>query len=635
MNKRHLALSIVALCTLAACGRTPAETPDRSDQSNGEITQGKTDTDIPAYRLRRPEDEVVYFMLPDRFSDGDPTNNTGGLEGGPLLTGYDPTHKGFYQGGDLKGLTNKLDYIQGMGITAIWLGPIYKNKPVQGPPGAESAGYHGYWITDFTTVDPHLGTEEDLKTFIDEAHRRGIKIYLDIITNHTADVIHYRECHDPDFSGEKIGPACPYRSLADYPYSTQGDIHGRSINASFAGDDAAHQTRDNFAKLDNLNYAYTPYIPGGEESVKVPDWLNDLKYYHNRGETTFRGEDSRYGDFAGLDDLFTERPDVVQGFIEIYSDWITKYKIDGFRIDTARHVNPEFWQQFLPAVIDHAHQQGIPNFYVFGEVYDPDPGALARFTRVDEFPAVLDFAFQSAIQAIVAGNAPPATFVPLFRADALYEDGETRANQLPTFLGNHDMGRLAHAILNQNPTLSEEDVLRRLELANALLIFSRGVPVIYSGDEQGFVGDGGDQDAREPLFPSQVASYADNNLIGTEKSSADDNFDTDHPLYRNIRDLAKTYGDHPALRHGAMTVRTASLEGPGAFAFSRHDPAEGREYLIAANTSSEPITYNTTVDHSSQLWESLLGECAPKSVAPGTFTVTLPPYGYMVCRSKD
>lgn len=635
MNQSHVALSIIALCALAACGRAPTGPSDISVQPDSATQQEKTDTDIPAYRLRLPEDEVVYFMLPDRFSDGDPANNKGGLEGGPLVTGYDPTHKGFYQGGDLKGLTGKLDYIQGMGVTAIWLGPIYKNKPVQGPPGAESAGYHGYWITDFTTVDPHLGTEEDLKGFIDEAHRRGIKIYLDIITNHTADVIHYRECHDPIFSGEQIGPACPYRSLADYPYSTQGDIHGPRINEGFAGDDAEHQTRDNFSKLANLTYAYTPYIPDGEENVKVPAWLNELKYYHNRGETTFRGEDSRYGDFAGLDDLFTEHPDVVQGFIEIYSDWITKYKIDGFRIDTARHVNPEFWQQFLPAVIDHAHEEGIPNFYVFGEVYDPDPGALARFTRVDEFPAVLDFAFQSTAQAVMASNAPPASFVPLFRADALYRDGEARAKQLPTFLGNHDMGRLARVIVENNPTLDDQDVLQRLELANALLFLTRGVPVIYSGDEQGFVGDGGDQDARETLFPSQVASYADNNLIGTDRSSANDNFDVDHPLYKNIRELAKIYRVHPALRRGKMTIRTASLEGPGAFAFSRHDLEDGREILIAANTSGEPITYNTTVDHHSQRWESLLGECAPMSVAPGTFAVTLPAYGYMVCRSKD
>ena len=104
----------------------------------------------PDYRARLPEDEVIYFVLPDRFENGDRANDRGGLDGDRLATGFDPAHKGFYHGGDLKGLTERLDYIQGLGATAIWLAPIFKNKPVQGAPGQESAGYHGYWITDFT-----------------------------------------------------------------------------------------------------------------------------------------------------------------------------------------------------------------------------------------------------------------------------------------------------------------------------------------------------------------------------------------------------------------------------------------------------------------------------------------------------
>ncbi len=98
----------------------------------------------PTFRARTPEQEVIYFVLPDRFDNGDPANDRGGLTGDRLVTGYDPTHKGFYHGGDLKGLTRKLDYIQGLGITAIWFAPVFKNKPVQGPKGDESAGYHGY-----------------------------------------------------------------------------------------------------------------------------------------------------------------------------------------------------------------------------------------------------------------------------------------------------------------------------------------------------------------------------------------------------------------------------------------------------------------------------------------------------------
>jgi glycosidase len=114
-----------------------------------------------AYRERLPEDEVIYFVMPDRFDNGDPSNDRGGLAGDRLSTGFDPADKGFFHGGDLKGLTSRLDYIQGLGATAVWLTPIFKNKPVQGEPGHESAAYHGYWITDFTQVDPHLGTNAD------------------------------------------------------------------------------------------------------------------------------------------------------------------------------------------------------------------------------------------------------------------------------------------------------------------------------------------------------------------------------------------------------------------------------------------------------------------------------------------
>ena len=172
------------------------------------------------YRARLPEDEVIYFLLPDRFENGDPSNDRGRLSGDRLKTGYDPASKGFYHGGDLKGLTSRIDYIEGLGATAIWLSPVFKNKPVQGPKGQESAGYHGYWITDFTHVDPHLGTDADFKTFVDAAHTRGLKVYMDIIVNHTADVLFPAECEGKN--------ECPYRSIADYPYQRRGGISGLS-----------------------------------------------------------------------------------------------------------------------------------------------------------------------------------------------------------------------------------------------------------------------------------------------------------------------------------------------------------------------------------------------------------------------
>lgn len=571
-----------------------------------------------SFRARLPQDEVVYFVLPDRFANGDTANDRGGIKGSRLNHGFDPASKGFYQGGDLKGLTARLDYIQKLGATAIWLGPVYRNKPVQGGPGQESAGYHGYWITDFTQVDPHFGTRADMKAFVAAAHARGMKVYLDIITNHTADVIKYRECPKND---------CAYRSKADYPYSTRGGVTGTPINPGFAGDN--QRTAENFARLTRPDYAYTPHVPDREAKAKVPDWLNDPVYYHNRGDSAFKGESSLYGDFSGLDDLFTEHPRVVKGFIDIYGAWIDAFGIDGFRIDTARHVNPEFWQAFVPAMRARAKAKGIPNFHIFGEVFDPDPGMLARFTRVDGYPAVLDFAFQSSATDAISGKTGTDRLARLFALDALYEGGAAAAMQLPTFLGNHDMGRFAHFVRAARPGASDDEILQRVTLGHALMFFARGVPVIYYGDEQGFAGDGVDQDARETLFASKTPVYLDNRLVGTTATHATDNFNAGHPLYQAIAGMASLRQRYPALRRGAQTVRAQS-ETPGLFAITRRD-ARGGEILIAYNTSQQPVTAQVEVDSASRQWTGLHGQCASAATAPDSYAVSIPPLDYIIC----
>ncbi|RUN78489.1 alpha-amylase [Sphingomonas sp. TF3] len=575
---------------------------------------------IEQVRARAAEDEIIYFVLPDRFDNADPTNDTGGLTGDRLATGYDPTAKGFYHGGDLKGLTRRLDYIQALGVTAIWIGPIFKNKPIQGAAGQESAGYHGYWITDFTTVDPHFGTDADFSAFVDAAHARGIKVYMDIIANHTADVIQYREC---------IGKPCAYRSTADYPYQRRGGVSGTPINPGFAGD--AVQTPENFARLTDPAYAYTPFVPVAEKTVKVPAWLNDPRYYHNRGDSTFAGESARYGDFAGLDDLMTEDPRVVAGFIAIYGSWIDRFGIDGFRVDTARHVNPEFWQAFVPAMQTRAAARGIPNFPIFGEVYSEtvDPGYTAQYTRRDGFPEILDFSFQAAARAMLSGKAGTDLFAKLIDGDVLYEGGDATAQRLPTFLGNHDMGRIGHMLDLAWPNATEAERLQRLTLAHVLLLSARGVPTIYSGDEQGFTGHGGDQDAREDLFASHVASYNDNRLIGTATTTATAHFGTENPIFQTIAKLAQIRRDHAQLRHGRTVVRAAS-DKPGLLAFTR-GADDGHEILVALNTSNRPVSANVEIGARSAGFTTLAGACPARAAAPGSISITLPPLGYAIC----
>lgn len=576
-------------------------------------------------RARTPEQEIVYFVLPDRFANDDPTNDQGGIKGDRLATGYDPASRGFYHGGDLKGLTAKLDYIQGLGATAIWLAPIFKNKPVQGGKGQESSGYHGYWVTDFTTVDPHFGTDADFKALVDAAHARGMKVYMDIIANHTADVIQY---------AESPTSAAPYRSKANYPWSRKGGVKGAAINAGFAGDHNASAA--NWAKLTDPAFAYTPVVPKGEARVKVPAWLNDPIYYHNRGDTDWKGESSQYGDFVGLDDLATEDPRVVAGFIDIYKGWIDRFGIDGYRIDTARHVNPEFWRAFIPAIRAHAADKGIPNFHVFGEVAtsDYDPALLASWTRNAAFPAVLDFAFMRAAVDAASGKTGTEMLARMVEDDALYEGGKAAALQLPTFLGNHDAGRFGWFLRQANPGMSDQEALARDMLGHAMLLTLRGVPTLYYGDEQGFAGTGNDQQARQDMFASRVAEYNDDSLIGTAATTVRDSFDAGHPLYREIAKLAKMRRKTPALSRGATILRVSS-DKPGLFAVSRIDPQTGREVVIAFNTSAAALSGHIAVDPASGGFTALAGPCPAAPVAPGSIALTLPAFGYAVCAAKD
>jgi glycosidase len=568
-------------------------------------------------RERAPTDEIIYFVLPDRFENGNPANDRGGLRGDRLQNGFDPTSKAFFHGGDLQGLTARLDYIQALGATAVWLTPVFKNKPVQGGPGQESAGYHGYWITDFTSIDPHLGDEAQMQAFVRAAHARGMKVYLDIIANHTADVIAYRECPTDQ---------CPYRSRAEYPYSRHGGLQGEPINAGFTG--------SNFEKLTRPDFAYTPYLPAGEEHSKVPQWLNDPLLYHNRGNTTFEGESSELGDFVGLDDLMTENPRVVQGMIEIYGGWIDRYGVDGFRIDTARHVNPEFWQAFVPAMLQRAAAQGIPHFHIFGEVStsDIDVALLARYTRVAKLPAVLDFAFANAVRATVAGNAGTDKLARLFADDSLYEGGAATALQLPTYVSNHDSGRFGFHVRAARPQASDDEVLKRVLLAHAMLLTLRGVPVVYYGDEQGFTGAGGDQDARQDMMKSRTPSYVEDRRVGVglKPDLQRSNFDLRHPIAQAIAQLAALRRGHAALRSGRQLVRNYS-DSPGLFAVSRIDPTTGREIAIAFNTSLQRLSTVMEVDAGSRRFFALYGHCESEVSAPGSYRVVLAPLDFVVC----
>ncbi len=296
---------------------------------------------------------------------------------------------------------------------------------MQGEGANASAGYHGYWITDFTQIDPHLGTNAELQALIEEAHAKDIKVYFDIITNHTADVIDYAE-------GQY--------SYIDKTTSPYTDAAGTAFDpATYAG-------TGSFPTLDPAtSFPYTPKFAAGDEDAKTPAWLNDPTLYHNRGNSTWTGESVTYGDFDGLDDLMTEHPTVVNGFVDVYQDWID-LGIDGFRIDTAKHVNFEFWEQWTTEVLDYARdEKGKPDFFMFGEVYDADPVKLSPYVRDTDMSSVLDFTFQSSAVSFASGNSAKG-LQSLYAGDDWYTTPDSSATALPTFLGNHDMGRVGYML---------------------------------------------------------------------------------------------------------------------------------------------------------------------------------------------
>jgi glycosidase len=326
---------------------------------------------------------------------------------------------------------------------------------------------------------------------------------------------------------------------------------------------------------------------------------------------------------------------VVAGFIDIYKGWIDRFGIDGYRIDTARHVNAEFWRAFIPAIRAHAAATGIPHFHIFGEVATDayDPALLASWTRNAGFPAVLDFAFMRAAVDAASGKSGTEMLARLGDDDALYEGGKVAALQLPTFLGNHDAGRFAWFLRQAKPGMSADEELARAILGHAMLLTLRGVPTLYYGDEQGFAGSGNDQHARQDMFASRVAEYNADRLVGTQATTANDNFNPDHPLYRAIARLAKIRRDTPALSRGATLLRAAS-DKPGLFAVSRFDPDTGREVLVAFNTSAAPLSGHVAVDPASGGFTSLAGTCPAAPSAPGSLALSLPAFGYAVCAAK-
>jgi len=521
--------------------------------------------------------DVIYFVFPDRYRNGDASNDLAGGKTSDPTSGYDPASTAHFHGGDLKGLTGTcvpgddgLARIKELGFTAVWLTPLVTQ--VDGT--SAGAGYHGYWGKDFLNVDPHLGTHEDLLALSACAKKLGLKLILDIVTNHTGDVIQY------------------------------------------AGK--------------------TAFLPEEAKNAKNPAWLNVLDNYHNAGSSSSCwgvGRCEQIGDFYSLDDLATEKAEVYQGWIDVYGAWIKKYGFEGFRVDTARHVDNDFFKNWSPGINSAAKDAGIENFTIYGEVWDINPMNLVTYVREKKIQTVLDFAFQRTATQFAAGYSDASVLATLFDVDDQYTTPTSTASNLVTFLGNHDMGRVGF-LIPAAQAQAKNDLLARTKLAHALMYFSRGIPSVYYGDEVGMTGsgNGGDQRARQDMFETKILAWKSEQRVGSDPVGDGNSFTNaaSHPLAIYLGELAKLRATYPALANGQMQIRSAK---GNTLVLSKYDPIEKIEYLVAFNNGKQSSKVTVTTS-STGTWKSLLGGSTVSNKA-ASVTLTIPAFETVVLQSSS
>ncbi len=417
--------------------------------------------------------EIIYQIIVDRFEDGD-VNNDYNVDRSSLAQ---------YQGGDWQGIIDRLDYLEQLGVTAIWISPAVKNVEED----AGVAGYHGYWTQDFLNVNPHFGTKAKLREMVERCHQRGIKVILDIVTNHVGQLFYYdiNKNGKPDvsISGSGSGSAITRVTEYDPDYSPNGIMSFTSLGEG------------GLAPLIWQNDPFTNHAPPMPVEFQNPDW------YHRKGRVTDwnNSEQVVLGDFpGGLKDLKTENPQVREKLIEVFFEWIKDFNFDGFRIDTLKHVEHGFWQTFCPAIRERAKEIGKENFLMFGEAFDGDDAKIGGYTKNNEVDSVFYFSqkFQvfdgvfkwnnatKAIQDLY--SARPANYGTDPHPNAI---GIPPVKALINFIDNHDLPRF----------LYEKPDKRAQRSALSFLMLTDGIPCIYYGAEQDFNG-GNDPSNRENLF---------------------------------------------------------------------------------------------------------------------------------------
>jgi glycosidase len=379
------------------------------------------------------QDDVMYLIMPDRFANGDPTND----EPAEAPGSHDRSKPRAYHGGDLCGIQNHLPYLKDLGVTTLWLTPVVKNGAAQ--------DYHGYGAVDLYAVDPHLGELKDYQELVSAAHKQGMKIFFDAVPNH-------------------VGPKNPWVSNPPLPDWFHGTLQ--------------HHL-DSFSPLKGSFYGKQDgQAIGNDPFESLIDPHAPMRMKRNLTEGWFVGI---------LPDMNTENPLVERYLLQNSIWWVEISGLDGYRVDTFPYVGRKFWANWHTGL-----RRIYPYLATIGEVFDPDPtvtsffvGGVKRYDGVDSgLSTVFDFPMFFTLRDVLLRGAPAGRIADVLRHDPMYVHPEL----LVPFFANHDVPRFASA---------EGSSPAKLRLAFGLTLTLRGIPEIYYGDEIGMPGGGDPDNRRD------------------------------------------------------------------------------------------------------------------------------------------
>lgn len=557
-------------------------------------------------------DEIIYQVLVDRFEDGVQSNNYR----------VDETSLARYQGGDWQGLIDRLDYIQALGVTALWISPIVRNVDTD----AGIDGYHGYWASDLAELNPHFGDLATLRRLVQECHRRNIRVILDIVTNHMGQMFYYdiNQNGRPDDNVYGAGPNNGFQNPGGMSstitrvseYDPDYNLRGPVLSYTSLGPAGPAP----IVFLDMPEIFRTPPRADRrcddarplQEQPECNSWqaiLASPEGYHRRGrivdydydpnDRNQPGPQTMLGDFpGGLKDVNTEDPRVRAAMIQAYSRWVELLDLDGFRIDTLKHVEHDFWRVFASGVRTRLAAQGKRNFFMFGEAFDGNDALIGSYTRPGEMDSVFYFSqkfrvFRDVFQCEQGTRAVEDLLNerPMHFGTSAQPDG---ANAPPTqllvnFFDNHDVPRFLAGVFDEDPNscrlgrVTDEDSFNRmrarLRAALVYLLTEDGIPCIYYGTEQEFRG-ANDPSNREVMWRPPYGLPA---------------FDTTNETFRLVARLTRIRRAYSALRRGDLrirwtTPRTGTEQDAGILAFERRDGDQAALVVINAHSASESET---------------------------------------------